>query len=337
MALLGVNAATGRRGTCPRATRRSARRWRLPPGAPVTIMIHGYRFCPFSPPMTRTAISCRSPPASDCWKAVSWPRHLHLDRPGRARHRLRLARDGRPAPRRRARLRCRAQPGADDRGDPPRAARCARPHRRPFARRPRGADGAGDGAAGRHQPHDPDVGGGVSRRGGARAVPAGGGAVPRAQRDQRRKRGLRPHVPPGRAAPKRALDRPLSAGLGHMPAAPISPSTTTPRRAALGALGHRLRPPSTRICHWSGYMRPGLFAVYRRMLDLREPSFPGRSPRALDPSPHAWGASQRFSPHQTGPRDCILGRAFTGVGMTDRRESVPGTTAVWFLTRTRLS
>jgi hypothetical protein len=192
--------------------------------------------------MTRTAISCRSPPASDCWKAVSWPRHLHLDRPGTG---LGIG-FGWPATG--ALPRVAGAPMMPGRSlgrmidaDPPRAARSAGPHRRPFAGRPRGADGAGDRAARRHQPHDPDVGGGVSRRGGARAVPAGRGAVPRAQRDQRRKRGLRPHVPPGRGA-RKPLDRPLSAGLGHHER--LHRPRHRPRRHARGA--GRPRPPPPR-------------------------------------------------------------------------------------------
>ena len=37
-------------------------------------------------------------------------------------------------------------------------------------------------------------------------------------------------------------------------------------RAALHRLGFPTRPPAARICHWSSYLRPGLFAFYRRIL-----------------------------------------------------------------------
>ena len=36
--------------------------------------------------------------------------------------------------------------------------------------------------------------------------------------------------------------------------------------AALGRLGYPVAPASRRICHWSGYLRPGLFALYRAIL-----------------------------------------------------------------------
>lgn len=36
--------------------------------------------------------------------------------------------------------------------------------------------------------------------------------------------------------------------------------------AALARLGHRVAPPAGRVCHWSGYLRPGLFPLYRAVL-----------------------------------------------------------------------
>ncbi|WP_225028735.1 hypothetical protein [Xinfangfangia pollutisoli] len=38
-------------------------------------------------------------------------------------------------------------------------------------------------------------------------------------------------------------------------------------RAALAGLGHALPPPPRRICHWSPYLRPGIFALYRALLE----------------------------------------------------------------------
>ena len=35
---------------------------------------------------------------------------------------------------------------------------------------------------------------------------------------------------------------------------------------ALAALGHRIAAPERWICHWSAYLRPGLFALYRALL-----------------------------------------------------------------------
>lgn len=39
--------------------------------------------------------------------------------------------------------------------------------------------------------------------------------------------------------------------------------------AALGTLGHALRDPPRRICHWSPYLRPGTIALYRALIDGR--------------------------------------------------------------------
>lgn len=57
--------------------------------------------------------------------------------------------------------------------------------------------------------------------------------------------------------------------------------------AALAALGHRIAPPHLRICHWSGYLRPGLFGLYRSLLSGPD-SLPlsllaGRLPPTRDP------------------------------------------------------
>ena len=36
---------------------------------------------------------------------------------------------------------------------------------------------------------------------------------------------------------------------------------------ALARLGHALPAAPTRICHWSPYLRPGVFAIYRAALN----------------------------------------------------------------------
>ena len=35
---------------------------------------------------------------------------------------------------------------------------------------------------------------------------------------------------------------------------------------ALASLGHHIAPPHLRVCHWSAYLRPGLFGLYRTLL-----------------------------------------------------------------------
>jgi pimeloyl-ACP methyl ester carboxylesterase len=39
--------------------------------------------------------------------------------------------------------------------------------------------------------------------------------------------------------------------------------------ATLAGLGYRVAPPVRRVCHWSGYLRPGLFPLYRAILSDR--------------------------------------------------------------------
>ncbi len=36
--------------------------------------------------------------------------------------------------------------------------------------------------------------------------------------------------------------------------------------AALHRLGYRIRPPKVPVCHWSGYLRPGIWSLYRALL-----------------------------------------------------------------------
>jgi len=49
---------------------------------------------------------------------------------------------------------------------------------------------------------------------------------------------------------------------------------------ALAALGHPLADPPQRICHWSPYLRPGTIALYRALIDGRLPAsaLPGQRP-----------------------------------------------------------
>jgi len=68
-------------------------------------------------------------------------------------------------------------------------------------------------------------------------------------------------------APHHVGDRALGAGLGR-----VAPGWTDlwmddPRtRAALGGLGYDIPAPDRRICHWSVYLRSGLFDLYRGVL-----------------------------------------------------------------------
>lgn len=50
----------------------------LPARAPVVIMLHGFRFSPDCPDTSPHRHILSLEPRRDCWKAVSWPRHLGL-------------------------------------------------------------------------------------------------------------------------------------------------------------------------------------------------------------------------------------------------------------------
>ncbi len=56
--------------------------------------------------------------------------------------------------------------------------------------------------------------------------------------------------------------------------------------AALATLGHRIGPPARSVCHWSGYLRPGVFPLYRAVLDGR---LPMGVLRAALPATGLWG------------------------------------------------
>ncbi|MGX9357348.1 alpha/beta hydrolase [Roseobacteraceae bacterium S113] len=65
-------------------------------------------------------------------------------------------------------------------------------------------------------------------------------------------------------APARRGDRALgTAPLAHMQKLAIDDSRSL---AALGRLGFHIAAPTRRICHWSPYLRPGVFSLYRALI-----------------------------------------------------------------------
>ncbi len=61
--------------------------------------------------------------------------------------------------------------------------------------------------------------------------------------------------------------RALGAGLPDAPARWVDLRIDDPAtRTHLGRLGFPVAPPAGPVCHWSGYLRPGLFPLYRRLL-----------------------------------------------------------------------
>jgi len=94
------------------------------------------------------------------------------------------------------------------------------------------------------------------------------------------------------------LARSLGRGLPNPPANWTDLRIDRPETlAALAARGFPLDPPHQRICHWSSYLRPGVFPIYHAVLTrriapatLRAPkpaaaSLRGRRPRSLPTAP----------------------------------------------------
>lgn len=67
------------------------------------------------------------------------------------------------------------------------------------------------------------------------------------------------------------LDTALGQGLKHVPNWLDLQIDQPATLQVLDRLGHALPPPPARICHWSPYMRPGIFALYRALMDGQLP------------------------------------------------------------------
>lgn len=75
MALLQINSTA-----TPDPDRLAQALTRMPTGKPVIVMIHGFKFSPDHPGHCPHAHILAERPSTACWKARSWPRHLRLDR-----------------------------------------------------------------------------------------------------------------------------------------------------------------------------------------------------------------------------------------------------------------
>ncbi|RVV98747.1 alpha/beta hydrolase [Mesobaculum littorinae] len=80
-------------------------------------------------------------------------------------------------------------------------------------------------------------------------------------------------------APERTLGAGLKRPAGNWLDMQVDDPATL---SALAALGHRVAAPERRICHWSGYLRAGLFPLYRRVLS-GDPALPFSTLRAALP------------------------------------------------------
>lgn len=79
--------------------------------------------------------------------------------------------------------------------------------------------------------------------------------------------------------------RALGAGLGYLPNAVDVQIDGRAARRGLARLGFRLAEPRLRVCHWSVYLRPGVFPFYRALIHRREDLTLGRLRAALAEPP----------------------------------------------------
>lgn len=295
MALVSVNATeTGWESVTPLGPAVA----HLPLGASVTIMIHGFRFSPWDDQNTPHSHILSLDPRRDCWKAVSWPRHLHL---GRADAGLGIGF------------------GWHARGSLTRVA----------AR----AFGVGSTLAGFIRDIKAERGdlhvNIMAHSLGARVALSALAELARGDVDRlillsgaeyRSIAVAALRSPAGRATqmlnvtsgentlfdaifrlgvPAPSLsDWPLSGGVSAVPGWTDLRVDCPETLAVLRAHGIRTRASATRVCHWSTYLRPGLFRLYRDVFDPARPDLLPRLAAAL-PRPAAAaprGRAARLSP-----------------------------------------
>jgi len=296
MALVSVNATgTGWESATPLGPALQL----LPQGASVTIMIHGFRFSPWDAGNNPHTHILSLSPRRDCWKAVSWPRHLQLDRAGaglgigfgwHARGSL-------------TRVAARAFDLGTSLADMVRDIKRMRGDLRVFVLAHSLGARVALAALAELPPRHVDriiLLSGAEYRGlalAAMAAPAGRGA--RVLNVTSGENTLfdamfRLGVP----APTLG-DWPLSAGLRDTPGWTDLRVDCPQTLAVLRDFGIRTRAPATRVCHWSTYLRPGLFKLYRGVFDTGQPDL---LPRLAASLPHRGpvsaprGRAARLSP-----------------------------------------
>lgn len=252
----------------------------LPARAPVVVMIHGYRFAPdVAGNCPHRHIYSLSPPQGD-WTALSWPRHLGA-------------------------LGLMIGFGWPARGGLIGASQRARAAGRGLAELAGLIRQAGDG----HPLHV------IAHSLGARVALA---ALPHAQAGEfsrlillagaetRGPAAAAMNSPAGRGAQVfnittrendlfdflyewlagAGLDTAIGQGLRHQMPNWLDVQIDQPATlAALARLGHRLPPAPALVCHWSPYLRPGAFGLYRAVLDgsLGGPALRAALPIRADP------------------------------------------------------
>lgn len=244
----------------------------VPESAPIIVIIHGYKFSPASETTDPHRHILSLTPRKDCWKALSWPRHLGFGR-GRANEGLCIAfgwegrgtiwqawRASRRAGGALAELVTQIQKMRSGQVDIVAHSLGARVALTAMSRLP--ADSLGRlvlMAAADFQ----------STAEAALSAPAGRTAevINVTSRENRLfDIGLNWLIKP----PVRG-DRALGSGLLKGADNWLDLQVDAPSaRRGLQALGFRIPAPTRRVCHWWGYLRPGLMLMYRDLIRQRE-------------------------------------------------------------------
>jgi pimeloyl-ACP methyl ester carboxylesterase len=278
---------------------------KLPEGAPVMVLIHGYKFSPARPHSNPHDHILSLTPRPDCWKALSWPRALGFGT-GQAKEGLcvafgweargsiwgaweRAAAAGVALADLLARLRAAGGPAAGVIGHSlgARVALSALP-------------GLAPGDIGRMV-----LLAAAEFQGTARALagtPAGRAAE--IVNVTSRENALFDRLLEWCVPAPRPGERALGAGLPEAPRNWLDLTLDAGgTREALAALGHPIPVSDRRICHWSTYLRPGVFDLYAALLRA-----PEALPLALLRSQSAPAAPRRdATPAQPGFAGLPLG------------------------------
>jgi hypothetical protein len=255
----------------------------LPAGEPVVVMIHGYKFSPACPRRTPHRHILSMTPDPRVPRAVSWPRHLRLDESGlgiafgwEAAGALPLV-YGRAATAGRALARLLARV-AEVRGEAAHVIAHSLGARVALAALPRLAPEA----AGRMVLMHPAE----LRSAAQAALDTPGGRAASILSVTGRENDLFDSLFEWAVAPLVPGARSVGAGMaGPRPNWTDVRIDRTDVLAALAALGYRIGPPARSVCHWSGYLRPGVFPLYRAVLDGRLPVGALRAALAAAPEP----------------------------------------------------
>ncbi len=243
----------------------------LPPGAPVVIMIHGYKFSPRSYRHTphRHILALRTSKRAP--RLISWPRHMRMANGPENGLVVAFAWHARGSVWR-----------AHDRA-PAAAQALADVIKRIKARRNGPLDimahslGARVALSALEQSDANSINriilmsGAVFRSDAQRALDSPAGQTAEVINTTSPENWLFDHLFANLVRPFAFWDTPISAGLRKSRRNWLDIAVSDPATCiALAQLGFRIGLPRKRICHWTGYLRPGLFPLYRALLQNRE-------------------------------------------------------------------